>query len=407
MTRWGDLATPDALPIFQGLLDTLAHDEAGQRLAIAVLLALREDAVTGFPAELLMDVARDEERWSETRELSVGAFVRQHPNGGSAMRQLRTLLDDIADGKVSDPFNGLTGMLLSHLYPKHLPAHELWRHLRQPHPTYIGSYGLLAAPAMLGREATRQDAAQARLRQTRRRWQAFVRENATVRQNWSPNVLQYLAQLHRGTFVEVEGDTPRERLRWLLDDDDLVEVALGAIRSTLGRDDLPSVAEVAALKPNQPHPLADPFLLALELLPSSQAQSSQDRLRLALAFQFAAPGQEPRWWYATALKRRAHLVASTLVQYCRVAFRAGNASRRTLSPLADDASHAEIRNSPLWIFCGAFRHGARSKTCGRCGCCCRPPCGMRLEPRWPISSSTNCRCAASRRRSASTGCAAA
>lgn len=452
MIRWGDLATPDAVPIFQDLLCASAHDEAGQRLTRAVLLALREDAATGFPATLLMDVVRDEERWAETRELAVGAFVRQHPDEGGAVRQLRALLDDIADGKVSDPFNGLTGALLSRLYPKHLSPRELWRYLRQPHPTYIGSYGYfweidlfkkstvaqlgevldsltarlepgasayrethsrvlahlldsqadpapdrlvdwlrkldrswdprvpaalarwlsknrargrallavaervhelaiwigqlsqhsnVAAPATLGREATRQDAAHARLRQTRQRWQAFVRENATVRQNWSPSVLQYLARLHRGVFVEVEGGTPGERLRWLLDDDDLVEVALGAIRSTLGRDDLPSVAEVAALKPNQPHPLADPFLLALELLPSSQAQSSEDRLRLALAFQFAAPRGEPRW-YAAALRGRAHLVANTLVQYCRVAFRAGNASRHTLSPLADEAAHAEV-----------------------------------------------------------------
>ena len=451
MIRWGDLATPDALPIFQDLLSTLAHDEAGQRLAMAVLLALRDGAVIGFPAKLLVDVARDDERWIEARQHSVAAFIRQHPNDGSAVRQMRALLDDIAHSKVSDPFNGLTIVLLCHLYPKHLSAGELWRYLRQPHPDYAISYGHfweidlfkkstdaqlgevldsltarlkpgasacremhsrilskllegqadpdpkrlvdwlrkldrswdqrvpaalalwlsrnrargkalldaaehmrelaiwiaqlsqhsnVAVPATLGQEPTRKNAAQARLRQ---RWQAFVRENAAACRDWPPSALQHLAQLHRGMFVEAEGETPRERLRWLLDDDELVAAALDAIRSTLGRNDLPSVAEVAALKPNHPHPLADPFLLALDLQPSSPATPlvSEDHLRLALAFQFAAPGQESSW-YAAALKGRARLVASTLAEYCRAAFRAGNASRRTLSALADDASHAEV-----------------------------------------------------------------
>lgn len=446
VTRWGDLATSDAVPIFEDLLCTLAHDEAGQRLAIAVLLALREGTVTGFPATLLMDVARDDERWIEVRQHTVAAFIRQQPNDRSAVRQLRTLLDDIAHGKVSDPLNGLTIVLLCHLYPKHLSASELWRYLRQPHPHNAASYGhfweidlfekstdaqlgeildsltarlqpgagayremhsrvlsklldrpadpdpkrlvgwlrkldrswdqsvpaalerwlsrnrarrkaLLAAAepvrelaiwieqlsqhsnaaasATLGREATRQDAAQSRLRQ---RWQAFVHTNAPP---WPPSVLQQLARIQRGALFEAEGDTPGKRLRWLLEDDDLVAAALDAIRSTLGRADLPRVAEVAALKPNQPHPLADPFLLALELLPSSPAALSEDRLRLALTFQFAAPGGRPRW-YAAALKGRTRLVANTLVEYCRAAFRAGNVSRRTLSPLADDASHAEV-----------------------------------------------------------------
>ena len=467
-SRWGDLVTPDAEPIFRDLLRTLPHDEAGQRLATAVLLALRENTLVGLPATLLMDVARDEERTPEARELAVAAFTRQHPDDDSSVRQLRALLDDIACGTVSDPMDGLTGVLLRHLYPKHVPPAELWRHLHQPRRwNYMGTYrhfweneligistyaqlgdvldsltarlkpwrtGALtethsqilakllirnaepepkrlvtwllkldrnwdprfpkalvgwlskkpargapllaaaeqmdgfealevanyvrhcvgvaeqtsraeqAASETLGQKVTPQNPEQARVKQS---WQSFVRENATARQSWPPDILERLAWLCRGMFGdEVKGDTPSERLHWLLDDSELVEVALDAIGSTPNRDDLPSVAEIAGLKANQLHPLAAPFLVALDLEQSSPAMPPmrEHRLQIALAFQFAASAGVPDWprWYAAALKESPRLVASTLVKYCRAAFRAGNAPRATLAPLAHDATHAEV-----------------------------------------------------------------
>ena len=463
-SRWGDLATPDAEPIFRDLLCTLPHDEAGQRLATAVLLALRENALIGFPAMVLMNVARDEERTPEAREFAIAAFIRQHPSDDSLVHQLRTLLDDIAGGTVSDPIDGLAGVLLGHLYPKHVPPAELWRYLQPCRWNHFGTYRrfwtidliqnstdaqlgdvldsltarlqpwrtgveqemhsrilanllignvdldpkrvanwlrkldrnwdpevptalvrwlstkpargaalLAAAEHMDGFEAlevanfvrhyvgvaeqpsraeqaasekarqqmTPQDTERARLKQS---WRSFMREHATARQSWSPDNLHRLAWLCRGVFVgDVKGDTPSERLRWLLDDGELVEIALDAIRSTPKRDDLPSVAEVAALKANQLHPLAAPFLVALDLEQSSPVAPplSEHRLRLALAFQFAAPAGEPPW-YAAALKERPRLVASALADYCRAAFLAGNVPHATLSPLARDASYAKV-----------------------------------------------------------------
>lgn len=463
-SRWGDLVTPDAEPIFRDLLRTLPHDEAGQRLATAVLLALRENTLVGLPATLLMDVARDEERTPEARELAVAAFTRQHPDEDSSVPQLRTLLADIACGTVSDPMDGLTGVLLRHLYPKHVPPAELWRYLHQsrrwnhfgtyrrfwendlignstddqledvldsltarlkpwrtgaltemhsqilakllirnaePEPKRLVTWLLKldrnwdprfpkalvewlskkparsapllaaaeqmdgfealevanyvrhcvgvaeqpsraeqAASEKLGQKVTPQNPEQARVKQS---WQSFVRENATARQSWPPDILERLAWLCRGMFVdEVKGDTPSERLQWLLDDSELVEVALDAIGSTPNRDDLPSVAEIAGLKENQLHPLAAPFLVAFDLEQSSPAVPPlrEHRLQIALAFQFAASAGVPDWprWYAAALKDSPRLVASTLVKYCRAAFRAGNAPRATLAPLAHDAA---------------------------------------------------------------------
>ena len=467
MIRWGDLATPDAESIFRDLLRALPHDEAGQRLAMVVLLALRENAMVGFPTTLLMDVARDEDRWPEARELSVAAFIRQHPDDGGADYKLHTLLDDIARGTVSDPVDGITGVLLRRLYPRHLHPAELCRYLHPPRQgNYTGTYGrfwqndlienstntqlgdfldslaarlkperggalrethskilaklllsqadldpkrlvnwlgksdrkwnkkvpkaltqwlsknpargtalLAAVERMDGFEAlevahfvrhhvraaqqlgsakqatsetprqteTPQNPTQARVKQS---WQSFVRENSTVRQSWPPHILERFARLCRSISLDVKGDTPSERLRWMLDNDDLVKIALDAIRGTPNRGDLPSIAEVAALKPSQPHPLTAPFLVALDLEHSSPAAPplSEHRLRIALAFQFAASDGVPYWpcWYATSLKDSPRLVASTLVEYCRAAFRAGNVPRATLAPLAHDASHAEV-----------------------------------------------------------------
>ena len=370
---------------------------------------------------------------------------------------------------MSDPADGLAGVLLRHLYPKHVPPAELWRYLHQPRQgSYIGTYGrfwqndlienstdaqlgdlldsltarlkpwrgsalrethsLILAKLLIGRadldpkrlvnwlekidrawdprvpkalsqwlskypargtallaaakhmdgfealevanfvrhhvraaeqlghakqaasetprqKETPQNPDQARVKQS---WRSFVRENSMVRESWPPSILEWFSRLYlnRSTFLDVEGGTPSERLLWMLDDDGLVKVVLDAIRNTPNRDDLPSVAEVAALKPNQPHPLAAPFLVALDLEQSSPAVPPlrEHRLRLALAFQFAESDGVPDWprWYAAALKDGPRLVASTLVKYCRAAFHAGNVPRATLAPLAHDASHAKV-----------------------------------------------------------------
>ena len=172
-----------------------------------------------------------------------------------------------------------------------------------------------------------------------RRWQAFLRANRTqVKNNCPPGLLNELAKVYWGSMVLVEGDAPSARLTYLLQDDDLVQLALGAIRDTPKRADLPTFPEIATQRSNAPHPLALPYVAALDLLPASAAKNS---LRLGLAFQFDALLQRADW-YAETLKADPHLVASTLVDYCRGAFGCGSIPYWPLVQLAQDTGPTKV-----------------------------------------------------------------
>ena len=152
-----------------------------------------------------------------------------------------------------------------------------------------------------------------------RKWlQDWLRDHAEeVRVNCPLVILSELGDISLGLFG-LAGDTPAEYLHSALQDDDLEQLALGAIRDTLKRDDLPSVAEVA--KSKQTYRLATPFAVALEL--ARHPQLDRAGKMLALAFRFHSGGLDD--WYETVLETQPTLVADTLLTYCRTAFKHGN-----------------------------------------------------------------------------------
>ena len=160
-----------------------------------------------------------------------------------------------------------------------------------------------------------------------RKWlQDWLRDHAEeVRVNCPPAILSALGHISLGRF-SLAGDTPTEYLHSALQDDDLVCLALRAIRDTPKRDDLPSVAEVA--KSKQTYLLATPFAAALELArpraPSDGSVWELDRAgkTLALAFRFHSGGLGD--WYESVLETQPDLVSDTLLTYCRTAFKHGN-----------------------------------------------------------------------------------
>ena len=146
----------------------------------------------------------------------------------------------------------------------------------------------------------------------RKSWQDWLRAHTKeVRTNCPRAVLYELGRMCLGGF-----NLAGKRLRGVLQDDDLEQLALGAIRDTPKRDDLPSVAEVA--KSKQTHLLATPFAAALELAPELDGASKE----LALAFRFHSSGLGD--WYESVLEAQPTLVADTLLTYCRTAFKHGN-----------------------------------------------------------------------------------
>lgn len=179
-------------------------------------------------------------------------------------------------------------------------------------------------------------------RRWREQWQAFLRTNRSqIQDSCPPDLLHELANMGWGSMPFVEGNLPIERLHSLLQDDSLVQLALGAIRDTPQRVDLPTFDEVATLRRSAPHPLSLPYRAAFDLLRASGvAKLGENELRLALAFQFEAsiPGRD---WYEATLKASPRMVASALVDYCRAAFRCGNIPHWPLAQLAQDA-HAKV-----------------------------------------------------------------
>ncbi len=152
----------------------------------------------------------------------------------------------------------------------------------------------------------------------RKSWQDWLRDHAEeVRVNCPPAILSALGHISLGRF-SLAGDTPTEYLRSALQDDDLVRLALDAIRDTPKRDDLPSVAEVA--KSKETYLLATPFAAALELAPRPRLDRAGKMLALAFRFHSGGLGD----WYETVLETQPDLVSDTLLTYCRTAFKHGN-----------------------------------------------------------------------------------
>ena len=424
--RWGDLATPDAEPIFRDILAAAGRDEASEMLAMSMLAGMHHGSPIPELRGLLIETARDEAHGPQAREAAVDALAKQQ--GEEVAEQLETLLREVHTGAVSDPTDGLMGTLLLHLYPQHVTPSEIPRYLHEPRlPSFIGNYDLfwefdiverstddqLAAlldtlvrdwkePAGKGHRslhkrllravfergadvdvrrlwdwlrameetwdgtvnATLDQWLQARpeareeldalatkdslarqlawmnqrppedgadwqasakdyaSRQMRQRWRSFLLERlANVRDRCPAETLDQFGRIYWGwsSPIGVEGATPDERLRFVFDDDQLREVVLQAILETPTRDDLPDFADVAASDAR--HPLGRPFLAAVDLMHSETARVDEDWVRLALAFQFQTP--ERPAWYESMLERRPELVADTLIDYCRIAFRRG------------------------------------------------------------------------------------
>ena len=186
----------------------------------------------------------------------------------------------------------------------------------------------------------------------RKSWQDWLRAHTKeVRTNCPRAVLYELGRMCLGRF-NLAGDTPEKRLHGVLQDDDLVKLALRAIRDTPKRDDLPSVAEVA--KSKETYLLATPFAAALELARHPQLDMAGETL--ALAFRFHSDGLGD--WYETVLEKQPDLVADTLLTYCRTAFKHGNyPSFRFLA----EPKHAAVAQSVALKLLKAFPPRCRAE----------------------------------------------
>ena len=136
--------------------------------------------------------------------------------------------------------------------------------------------GYDAQDARLRQEDEALDEAWVRMRQRERReWrEAVTSQQAALREGRGDSaLLDQLALAWFGGYVAVEGDTPADRLRCLLGDDDLpgdddpIQAVLDALRGTVGRPDVPDPSEIVRLhSEHRRHRLALPFLAGMRCL---------------------------------------------------------------------------------------------------------------------------------------------
>ena len=200
--------------------------------------------------------------------------------------------------------------------------------------------------------------AQARLRTERPDWHDHVKPHEDeLRGNMArPQLLHELAKVYFGGYLNVRGNSPRDRLNALLaGDESLVDAVLSGFRKTIDRDDLPSDTKVIRLGiANRTHYLALPFMAGLEEMaktaPSGEIDIDHQCLRLALAVHYTVPmwptarhpADCPPRWFAWTLSNRPEVAADVLVRSVLSKLRKGAESPASIHELAHSPDHARV-----------------------------------------------------------------
>ena len=190
----------------------------------------------------------------------------------------------------------------------------------------------------------------------RRKWRDNVRScQAALSENrCAPILLDQLASVYFGWYVDVKGDTPLDRLRDLLDNDDLVNAVLDGLRGSVNRSDLPTAMEIIRIdSEGRRHCLALPFLAGMEELAQTsskvEASFSEEQIRQVFAFHYTVFGSadQNRNWYKLLLKSHAGTAADVLVSLVRTEIRNGREHFFGVYRLTDSDEVARLVSLPL------------------------------------------------------------
>lgn len=183
-----------------------------------------------------------------------------------------------------------------------------------------------------------------------------------------PDVLHKLATAYYGGYMDVSGDTPKERLENLLGKDErLIEAVLQAFRMSIDREDLPSVKEIVRLGvQDETHFLSYPYMAGLhEIGKASRDKSlliSEEQMRLALAIYYMVPlwplspraKDETPQWFPSLLQARPDVVSDILVKTTRGKFHSNADFVSGLYELAHSPDYREVARTASLPLLKAF-----------------------------------------------------
>ncbi len=194
--------------------------------------------------------------------------------------------------------------------------------------------------------------------QQRPNWHNAVKpyENEIRNNTVNPVFLSNLARVYFTKFDGIGGNSPRERLEYILDSDqNLVEAVLASFSDSLLRNDLPEVSEIIKLgSQNNCHPLSLPLLAGFE------EKSKDDEsfltslegkyLRLGVAvhltslleYQYIQKQQNPPSWYNWILLNHPGIIADVLVEYASTTLKSKTRIPGNLYNLSFSEEYKEI-----------------------------------------------------------------
>ena len=163
----------------------------------------------------------------------------------------------------------------------------------------------------------------------RKEWIRCVRHQESVLREGTapPHLLHDLSGVYFAHFTDLEGDTPVERLRHFLGQDEgLVKSVLEGFRRSIDRNDVPMVREIIRLDvQNQTHLLSRPVLVGLaensRYSPEYILQLSDSQIEKAIVCYLTAVPVDDAPWYGLLLESRPELVSQVLVEYVTAVFR--------------------------------------------------------------------------------------
>jgi len=176
-----------------------------------------------------------------------------------------------------------------------------------------------------------------------------------IRNNSVSAVLLYnLAEVYFGEFLDLEGNSPRARLEYVLNgDQDLVDAVISSFSESLLRNDLPTVSKIIVLDSQCiRHPLSLPLLAGFEekskdgelFLPKLEDKY----LRLCVAIYITSilnkylEQQYPPSWYNWILSNHPRIVADVLVEYALTTLRSKTSITKHLYDLSFSKEYEEV-----------------------------------------------------------------
>ncbi len=136
------LATPGALPVVRDMISSSRRDDATQSLAYLALCAMAQTDGSAIPPDIrapLLGVVRDPRWLPGSRSAALEAWLASSSGDGRDIDETLKLLAEVREYQLHDPRGSLTGLLLGHLYPRHVTPGDLWDYAQRAAPSPRGS----------------------------------------------------------------------------------------------------------------------------------------------------------------------------------------------------------------------------------------------------------------------------